>query len=406
MSQGHAPRVTYLVNLYPAVSHTFIRREIQALERRGVEVQRIALRGWDGTLVDPQDEQERMRTKYVLRGGLTGLLAATLGIALRRPLRLLRTIGKALTFSRDAFRPWPYHLVYVAEACLVTRWAEEAGSTHLHAHFGSNAAEVAALVQALGGPSFSFTVHGPTEFDQPVQHKLREKVQAAAFVVAISSYGKSQLLRWARPQDWHKVHVVHCGIEPAVFAPAPETSPQNSRLVCVGRLCGAKGQLLLVEAAARLVQEGFALELVLAGDGEMRPEVEARVSALGLSGYVRLTGWLTGDQVRSELVAARALVLPSFAEGLPVVIMESMAVARPVISTFVAGIPELVRPGENGWLVPAGDIEELARAMKACLQASETDLRSMGLKARARVVERHSIDTETGKLLYLLQRLP
>lgn len=400
---GAVQTVAYLVNLYPAVSHTFIRREIHALERHGMRVQRIALRGWAGPLVDPLDHKERECTHYVLREGLMGLLWPVLSVATQRPVSFVAALIKALRLGRRAFRPSVFHLVYLAEACRILRTVQAAGADHLHAHFGSNAAELALLVHVLGGPRFSFTVHGPTEFDQPRQHKLREKAREAAFVVAISSHGKSQLLRWADPRDWSKVHVVHCGIEPTAFA-AAEPAAGTSRLVCVGRLCAAKGQLLLVDAVARLVREGIPLELVLAGDGEMRSQIESRIESLGLSSSVRITGWLSGDQVRAELMAARALVLPSFAEGLPVVIMEAMAVARPVISTYVAGIPELVRNGECGWLVPAGDLDSLVVAMKTCIQAEPPVLRALGQQARERVVARHNVTLEAAKLAALFHR--
>jgi colanic acid/amylovoran biosynthesis glycosyltransferase len=159
-----------------------------------------------------------------------------------------------------------------------------------------------------------------------------------------------------------------------------------------------------VQAAHRVVAQGIPLELVLAGDGELRPEIEALVDSLGLRLHVRITGWISSAQVRDEIIAARAMVLPSFAEGLPVVIMEAMALRRPVLTTFVAGIPELVRPGEGGWLFPAGDVEELATAMTECLAATAEELARMGEAAHRRVLARHDVDTEAAKLAALFQR--
>ena len=189
-----------------------------------------------------------------------------------------------------------------------------------------------------------------------------------------------------------------------VFTRRPcSPAPAARRLVCVGRLCEQKGQLLLVEAAQRLATQGIEFELVLAGDGELRAEIEALIKHHNLQDRVRITGWISGEQVRDEILAARALVLPSFAEGLPIVIMEAMALKRPVISTFVAGIPELVQPGEHGWLVPAGDVEALADVMRACLETPVETLVRMGEAAHKRVVERHSVDTEAGKLRKFFQ---
>ncbi len=397
-------KVAYLVNQYPKTSHTFIRREILALERLGVRVQRLALRGWDADVPDAMDRIEQERTAYVLRGGAAPLLRALLRALWRRPRRFGRALRLALASSRGAERPWPVHLIYLAEACVVAESIERAGSVHLHAHFGTNAAEVAMLARALGGPPYSFTVHGPEEFDKPQALGLGEKMRRAAFVVAISSFGRSQLYRWLKPERWAAVEVVHCGIDRAFSESAAGAPPANRRLVCVGRLCEQKGQLLLVEAMARLAAAGAEPELVLAGDGEMRAEIEARCARLGLGDRVRITGWIDSDAVRRELEAARALVLPSFAEGLPVVIMEAMALGRPVVSTLVAGIPELVVDGVTGWLVPAGDVDALTNAIAACLKASPEALADMGRLARARVLERHDADVEAAKLRALFER--
>jgi glycosyltransferase involved in cell wall biosynthesis len=392
-------RIAYLVNQYPKVSHSFIRREILALESRGFEVERIALRGWRDALADPGDRDERLRTRYVLRAGIFVLLMDVIRTFTRTPARFLAALGLALRMARHAERPLPYHLAYLAEACRVAAWLRESGAVHLHAHFGTNSAEVAMLAHALGAPAYSFTVHGPEEFDAPRCLGIADKVRRSAFVVAISAYGRSQLYRWVEAAHWPKISVVHCGLEASFHDVAPAPLPEAPRVVCVGRLCEQKGQRLLVEAAARLAAKGIALEVVLAGDGELRAELEAAIQNCGQN--IRITGWLSSEQVREEILAARALVLPSLAEGLPVVLMEAMALRRPVLTTYVAAIPELVRPGENGWLVPAGDVEELARALQDLLARPVAELRAMGEAARRRALERHSIDTEAAKLAAL-----
>lgn len=395
-------QVAYLINQYPKVSHSFIRREILALERQGLQVQRISLRGWDGELVDAQDQTERQQTQYVLQRPLQ-LLGATLAMLLLHPIRFFRALALATRLGWRADRPLPYHWVYLAEACLVSRWLQASGAQHIHAHFGTNPAEVVMLVNALAGNSYSFTVHGPEEFDRPQFLRLGDKIRASAFVVAISSFGRSQLYRWVEQSHWPKVKVVHCGLEPAFHAVAASAPPEVPRLVCVGRLCEQKGQVLLIQAVHQVIGQGFPFELVLAGDGEMRPDVETLIDQLDLRSHVRITGWISSDQVRSELLAARALVLPSFAEGLPVVLMEAMALRRPVITTFVAGIPELVRDGVDGWLFPAGDVDRLALALRECLQTPIERLTEMADSAHQRVLERHDIDTEASKLKTLFE---
>jgi glycosyltransferase involved in cell wall biosynthesis len=391
--------VAYLVNQYPKVSHTFIRREIRALERLGVAVERIAVRGWSDPATDPEDDLERAGTRYLLQGGVAALVVPTLRAMVRTPRAFGRALARAWRLGRRADRARAYHLVYLMQACRLVEWLCEARAVHLHAHFGTNPAEVALLARALGGPPYSFTVHGPEEFDKATVLRLADKVRDAAFVVAISAYGASQLYRWIDAGDWAKVKVIPCGLDARVDGAAEAASvPDVPRLVCVGRLSEQKGQLLLVEAVRRLVDRARPVELVLAGDGEMRPAIEAAIARAQIGAHVRITGWIPGDAVRRELLAARALVLASFAEGLPVVLMEAMAAARPVVTTWIAGIPELVLAGETGWLVPPGDADALVAALEACLDAPVDALREMGRSARTRVWARHDVDRSAAVL--------
>jgi len=210
-------RLVYLINQYPKVSHSFIRREIHALENLGFEVLRLAVRGWDADLVDEVDSQEQIKTRYILQNSALYLCFAIFRTFLHRPQKFLAALCLALKLGVHADRPWPYHLIYLAEACLILPWLTEFCAEHIHAHFGTNSAEVVMLAHVLGGPAYSFTVHGPEEFDKPAFIGLTEKIRHAAFVVAISSYGRSQLLRWLPHQHWAKVHVVHCGLESGFF---------------------------------------------------------------------------------------------------------------------------------------------------------------------------------------------
>jgi colanic acid/amylovoran biosynthesis glycosyltransferase len=398
---GSTTRVTYFVNVYPKTSHSFIRREILALERRGFEIQRIASRGWNEELVDPDDVKERSRTHYVLQDGIVPLCWALLRSLVTAPRPFLSALGLALRMARSSERAVAYHLAYLAEACRMLPWIRAFGATHVHAHFGTNSAEIAMLTHALGGPAYSFTVHGAADFDKLKFLGLREKVRQAAFVVAVSSYGRSQLYRCIERTQWPKVNVVHCGLEREFYAGAATPPSQTPRLVCVGRLAEEKGQLLLLQALALLGAKGMLIELVLAGDGPMRRQIEALATELGLNSQLRITGWISSHQVREELLGARGLVLPSFAEGLPVVIMEAMALRRAVLATHVGGIPELVRPGEHGWLVPPGSVDDLAAAMEEFLRTPLERLRQMGDAAYQRVTERHAVDTEATKLARL-----
>jgi colanic acid/amylovoran biosynthesis glycosyltransferase len=390
-------KIAYFVNHYPKVSHTFIRREILALERRGFEVQRVALRGWDTPVPDEEDRAERNRTHYVLRNGAAALILPMLGCLLKSPARFFAAFALAMRMAREnRERSWVYHLAYLAEACVVLSWLKAFGARHIHAHFGTNSTEVVMLTRAIGGPPYSFTVHGPDEFLQPMG--LAEKTRRSAFAVAISSYGRSQLYLRLPHLDWPKVHIVHCGLDNAFYDMAPVPVPDTPRFVCVGRLSAEKGQMLLLEAVARLAAKNIPIELELVGDGPLRSELEKLIEKYRLCARVHITGWISNKEVRDEIVRARALVLPSFSEGLPVVIMEAMALRRPVLTTFIAGIPELVRPGENGWLFPAGSLDDLTDALEACLAMPVEELQKLGDAGYGRVIARHSIDVEAGKL--------
>ncbi len=380
------------------VSHTFIRREILELERQGVEVDRFALRGWDAEIVDPQDQIERGQTRYTLKDGLLPLCGSMLRCLGRSPGQFWQALKAAMSMSRNSIRPWPYHLIYLAQACRIREWLHDRPADHLHAHFGTNPAEIALLVHLLGGPGYSFTIHGMDEADNAQQLAFDRKVKEARFVATISAFTRSQLMRHVSPELWPKIKVVHCGLSAEAFTDAPQPKPATPIFLCIGRLSPEKGHLILLEAFAAVLKDCPEPRLVLAGDGALRDQIEARLEALGLKASVRITGWISSDQIFQEIAACHTLVQPSFIEGLPVVIMEAMAQGRPVISTYVAGIPELVRPGETGWLVPAGNQDDLAQAMRESLATSSADRARMGKQALKRVRARHSIETEVKKL--------
>lgn len=394
LERGHKEtmRVAYLVNQYPKVSHTFVRREIRALEDRGVNVERFSIRDTAGELSDDDDRDESGRTTVLLnpdpKVAAMSLASAVARVAVAAPLGFRAALGLALRFAQAADRK-SVHAAYLGEAARLKLLCAQRGVTHVHAHFGTNPTTVAALCHALGGPPYSFTAHGPEEFDRPDRLALDLKIRGAKFVVGVSSFGRSQLLRRTPAAEWNKIKVVPCGVDDAFLGERfLRPMPNEPRLCCIGRLCEQKGQLLLVEAAARVRDRIGAFKLVLVGDGELRKNVEGLIQDNDLGDVVSITGWAAGAQVREELLAARAVVLPSFAEGLPVVIMESLALQRPVISTFVAGIPELVDDA-CGWLVPAGSVEPLVNAMVAALSAPVDELHTMGAVGRQRVLERH-----------------
>jgi glycosyltransferase involved in cell wall biosynthesis len=390
--------IAYIVNQYPKVSHTFIRREILALERAGQTIQRFALRGWDAELVDKADIVERDKTTYILGRGFLPLIRAALSWLLFSPGAFSKALQLTLQMIPRSDRSAALHAITLCEACYMGRMIANSDVRHIHAHFGTNSAEVAMLVSALTGIPYSFTVHGPDEFDRPEFIKLGAKIKNAKFAVAISSFGASQLYRWADLRDWHKVKIVRCGIEQDYGRAVQNETSDPDRLVCVGRISMQKGHTLLAEAAAIVMGERERFQLVMVGDGDLRAEVEAIIKKKGLEGRLSITGWATGDRVRAEIVGARGLILASFAEGLPVVIMEAMALGRVILATQVAGIPELVRPGETGWLFPPGSVSAAAEAIRACLSTCSEHCREMGERGRKLVAERHDLDREAAYL--------
>src|SRR5262245_24209580 len=269
-------RIAYFVNQYPMVSHSFIRREVLALERQGIDIARIALQGWDSQLVDREDQRERERTRYVRRDGAPALLLAVARMLVTRPVRLFKALLLAWQMGRRSERPLPMHFVYLADACRIEPWLRAAKVQHLHVHFANNSAEIAMLVRALGGPQWSLTVHG-RDLDNAPFTRLAAKIRDCEFVVAISSYGRSQLYRWVDREHWGKVKVVHCGLEPTYYVQRGNSAPSTQRFICVGRLSPEKGQLLLIDAAQRLDAQGVHFELVLVGDGELRSDIEALI---------------------------------------------------------------------------------------------------------------------------------
>lgn len=367
----------------------------------GIRVARFSIRSLESELVDEVDKLEQELTQVVLGIGKVGLLLALIRVAITRPVRFLIAFWLMLQVGRHSERGILRHFAYLAEACVLLRWFSDLGIAHVHAHFGTNSTTVAMLCHVLGGPPYSFTVHGPEEFDKVQTISLTEKINRAAFVVAVSSFGKSQLYRWCEREHWAKIHVVHCGVDKLFLKQPHVPIPDQPRLVSVGRLCEQKGQLLLIEAASRLAAEGLPFKLVLVGDGPLRPQIETLIAQNGLQEHIEITGWASNSEVQQQILASRAMVLPSFAEGLPVVIMEALALERPVISTYVAGIPELVEPGTCGWLVPPGSVEALTAAMRTALLLPVEKLEQMGRLGAERVALEHDAEREASKLAAL-----
>jgi colanic acid/amylovoran biosynthesis glycosyltransferase len=391
--------IAYLVNHYPTVSHSFVRREILGVEAAGVPVKRFSFRAPPADLPDPQDRAEAGKTNVVLAQSRAALIGACVRAGLRAPGRFIKALRTAIQMGQGRPKLILRQIAYLVEASWIA--GQLAGVRHIHAHFGTNSAAVARLTHLLTGIPYSFTVHGPDEFDAPLALDLPGKIADARFVVGISSFGRSQLMRWTDPAAWGKIKVVRCGVD-RIFADAPALPPSATpRLCAVARLSGQKGLPLLIEAADAVNQRGIAFHLTLVGDGELRPLIERMIAERGLTDRVTITGYLSAEGVREIVAGSRAMVLPSFAEGLPVVIMEALALRTPVLVSAIAGTPELV-DAQCGWLVPAGSVERLADAMIEVLAADAATLRAMGEIGRARVLDQHDAGRNARQLVEII----
>ena len=392
-------KICYLINQYPKVSHTFIRREILALERQGAEVSRVSIRRVPEAIVDEGDLAELEKTHFIIGDSNLKSLISLMGLLIKHLPAAFKALPAVFALARRANFTFVKHLFYWLEAVWLYDHCKNQAVGHVHAHFGTNPAAVTMLCKLMGGPDYSFTVHGPEEFDSPVALSLNQKIAHAKFVVAITSFCRSQLMRWADFDHWSKIVEVHCALDEALLhSPTRCEQRQAQKIVNIGRLCEQKGQWILLQAVNRLKTAMPELTLHLVGDGEYREIFEEYAQQNDLKDRVVFHGWLSGEQIIEQLDSASAMVLPSFAEGLPVVIMEAFARRTPVVTTNIAGVPELVTP-DTGWLVPAGDIVSLVTAISACLN---TDLETQHQKvdlAYAAVAQRHNADTEAQKLM-------
>jgi colanic acid/amylovoran biosynthesis glycosyltransferase len=401
-------RIAYLTSIYAGTSSSFVRGEVFALRRRGHEVFTFSIRRpAPAEVVGEEITREHQNTEHLLAAGPPTLLKALGWWALRRPARLARCLSLATKLSNPGVRGRLLPFAYLAEGALLGRRLVELRIDHLHNHFAEGSAAAALYASTLTDVPYSFTVHGPDEFDleRAARLGLATKAAAAKFVAAITEYARSQIYRWIDIEDWPKVQIVHCGVDPSFLA-TPTSEPGGNRLITVGRMVEQKGQMMLIEALARARDAGADFELVVIGDGPLRGALERRIAELRLGDVVDLQGWQDSRHVAREVDAALALVLPSFAEGLPIVLMEAMARIRPVVATRVGGIRELVEPGVNGWLVAPSSIEELTEALVELARTDRQRLAAMGKAGRAAVAERHDRDVEAGKLEALMGAAP
>ena len=394
-------RIAYLVNQYPAVSHSFIRREIAGVEAAGYEVMRFSIRLAGASLPDARDRAEAELTTTILAQSTVSLIFAFLFTLVERPralMRALRTSRRMTVGKRHRLVPT---MAYVVEACWLARALKRAGVSHIHAHFGTNPAAVARLTSFMSDIPYSFTVHGPDEFDAPDSLDLAGKAIDASFTVAISCYGQSQLMRWLPVKHWSRLAVVRCGVDPEGWVAKPDADP-GAKFCCVARLSAQKGLPILIDAVALLRDRSIDVHVTVVGDGELHQDLVRQIDERNVADRIALVGMLGGADVVRQIQSSRAMVLPSFAEGLPVVLMEAFAAGTPVITTKIAGIPELVDES-CGWLVVPGSAASLADAMAAAIATPFNILSEMAGEGRRRVAEHHDAKKNALQIVRLIE---
>ncbi len=389
--------IAYLTGEYPRATDTFIQREVAALRGHGFTVQTCSIRKTGPEhIVGPEQAEEQAGTFHVLNSlkTLYGLKAQFR--AMKAPGRYLRALALAWRTAPKGVKGRLYNLIYFAEAAALAAKMQDAGIVHLHNHIAKASCTVAMLASELSEIPYSFTLHGPDIFFAPDHWRLDEKIKRADFVACISDFCRSQAMLYSDRAHWDKLHIVHCGIDPARYASSAQATTD---LLFVGRLAAVKGVPILLDAMVELQKTHPDLTLTLIGDGPERAQLEAEARDMGLASALTFAGYRSQDEVAEALARCRAMVLPSFAEGVPVGLMEAMAAGKPVVATQVGGVGELVTDRVSGRIVPPGNPQALAEAIKDVLQNGP----EMGAKGRDKVTTDFDINQEAawlGVLIY------
>jgi colanic acid/amylovoran biosynthesis glycosyltransferase len=395
------PRLAYLLSSYPDISHTFFLNEITELTKHGfdVDVASINRPGWEPQNLSEPVSDWISKTFYIKAGRTFHTCCLLLTILITCPLVVFRGINAVIRLGLREPVATFYSMFYLAEALILGDWLRSRGHTHLHVHFGGPVATVGLLASIAWRIPYSMTIHGPEEFYSVEKSHLRKKVEQARFVLCISDYCRSQLMKISQPVQWKKFHIVRLGVDVALFAPKQTfNSDDHLELVSVGRLVPDKGHLLLLQAFSRLVSQGYKLRLRIIGEGSERKNLENFIIDQHLADSVTLEGARNHEFTRGLLSDADIFVLASFAEGLPIALMEAMAMEVACVSTYIAGIPELIRPEVDGLLVPASSEEALVEALKRLI-LDRTFRQSLGYSGRRRVVDLYSLDTNVALLV-------
>lgn len=388
-------RIAYVIARYPAVSHTFIQREIAGLRALGVSVATLAIKRTEPEELLSQADLEADGTTWAIRPTDWGVLTWAHARALvRSPVRYVSTLALALRLNPGGLRRLLWQFFYFVEAIALWDHLEHTEIRHIHSHFANVACAVAMLGATYGGPgwSWSMTMHGSLEFYDVEHHWLPEKFRRAGFVVCISDFCRAQVSRNLDAEHWHKLETVHCGVDTAVYSPERRSrGPEGRmRILTIGRLASEKGQEHLLRATARLIDDGRDVTLTIVGDGPRDEALRRLARDLGIAERVTMPGAVGQDEILDYYGAADVFCLPSFSEGVPVVLMEAMAMEIPVVATRIMGIPELIDDEHSGLLVAPASEDALVEALERL--ADDPELRArLGSAGREKVIAEFEI---------------
>lgn len=385
-------RIAYLVSDYYAPSHTFVRREIAALRASGIDVDVFSVRGGGATDMSAESLLGRSPGAYI---------AALVWALFTRPLGFLASWSLAVRHRGPGIKALVWSQFHFIEAMMLARLLHRSGAARLHNHFANSGATVGLIASRLAKLPWSLTLHGISETEYPAGLLLAEKLEKASFVACASYFMRAQAMRVVDPSHWHKMTIVRCGIDmTALPVPTPSSDAGPARVVCVGRLSPEKGYFGLFDALAAIAEDDGEFRLVIVGDGPQMEAVQSRAVELGLVDHIRFAGALPEAETLGEIARADVLVLPSLMEGLPVVLMEAMAMGRPVLASRVAGIPELVEEKRSGYLFTPSDWGDLARRLAALLSC-RADWQDMGRVGRAKIEEEFKIELSASRMARL-----
>jgi len=391
-------KVAYLASEYPGISHTFIFREIKTLRELGFQVETASIRRVAHLdRMTSEEKSDARQTLYIKSSSPWHVIRSHASLMGKGFKAYLAMFAQAISFSSKA----PFSLfkavAYFIEAGILLEWMHKNSLDHVHVHFANPAATVAMIASCFGTTSFSLSVHGPDIFYNVDTALLAGKVIRAERVRCISHYCRSQLMRLLPHEMWSKLDIVRCGIDSAKFSPRPDPGNGIPEILCVGRLVPAKGQHILLSACGILKMRDIPFSLTFVGDGEDRPSLENLARQLEIEKEITFTGAVGQDEVLQYYSRADVFAIASFAEGVPVVLMEAMAMEIASLSTNITGIPELIDHLENGFLTLPSDVDGLADALQELLMNRELR-RSIGVKGREKVMKQYDLTVNCQKM--------